>query len=267
MPRSTDSSFLPPGRMALSLAFAGLPRALGARTLVAQASALGFRAVHLDASHPELRPRDLTRSARRDLAALLRRNGLAYSGVDLWAPPAHLTDPARADHAIAAFSQAIELAADMASLTGGPPILSTSLLDVPASVIAPLTEVTNRCGAYIADHAWSSDGHAQAHASRGAPLGMGIDPAVILLAGADPARTVSALSATDGPGILSARLSDTDGAARITPGASSGRLDAFAYAIALHTACFERHIVLDLRGVPNPLIAADIARDRFDQTS
>ena len=251
-----------PGRMHLALALAGLPRSLGARTLIEHAAAMGFRAVQLDAAHPELRPRDLSRSARRDLAALMRRSGVACSGVDLWAPPAHLLDPARADHAVQAFVQAMAFASELAELTGAPAVLSTALpTDHDADL---LVEQADARGVRIADHAWAGGAHARGKVPPDAPLGVGIDPAALLLAGADPAPVVSHLAREGGPGVIAARLSDADGAARVEPGARNGQLDGFAYAIALHTAGFEAPVVLDVRGVPEPLAAASRARERFD---
>src|SRR5690606_13026801 len=71
----------------------------GPRAPIEAAAKAGFRAVALDASAAGLRPRDLDRSARRDLAALLRRLELAFAGLDLWIPPEHFASPEHADRA------------------------------------------------------------------------------------------------------------------------------------------------------------------------
>ncbi|MCA9292465.1 MAG: TIM barrel protein [Phycisphaerales bacterium] len=266
---ASPPTFPPPGRMPLSVALAGLAHTRDARSMIERAAAAGARAIQLDATHPDLRPRQLSRSARRDLAALLRRLDLACSGVDLFVPPAHLSAPAHADHAIAAFVQAIDFVAEMAQLTGAPPVLSTVLPSsgsdsVAQAAVDQLAQAADASGAFIADHAWTAGGHARAHVARDAPIGVGIDPAAVLLAGQEPSKAASALGASTGPGIRSARLSDTDGAARVEPGARNGRLDGAAYAIALHTAGYERHVVLDVRGVADPWGSMGRALERFD---
>ena len=78
----------------LSLSLAGLtPRegvAMEPRAAIEWAAGLGYRAVQLDGAAAGVRARDLDRSGRRDLAALLRRLQLGFSGLDLWIPPAAL---------------------------------------------------------------------------------------------------------------------------------------------------------------------------------
>ena len=59
------------------------------RAALARLSKLGFRHVQLDATQPGLRPRELDRSARRHLAATLRRPEDSPIGVDLWVPASH----------------------------------------------------------------------------------------------------------------------------------------------------------------------------------
>ncbi len=85
-----------------------------ARDRIEAARRLGCRAVHLDAML--LKPRDLDRSARRDLAAYLRRAELAVTGWDLIIPAAHWADPARVDRAVAATLAAIDLADEIRRL-------------------------------------------------------------------------------------------------------------------------------------------------------
>lgn len=255
-------------RRGLALAMVGLPRPLGARAMIEQAAALGARAVQLDATHAELRPRDLARSARKDLAALLRRCSLACSGVDLFVPPGHLVDAERASRAIEAFEDAFAFAADLVQLAGAPAVLSTALPsgDEPLtrSALDQLAASAEAHGVRVADHGWTPRGHARAQVERDAPIGVGLDPAAILLAEHDPSRAASTLGAPAGPGIAAARLSDSDGSARTEPGVHGGRLDALAYAVALHTAGYERHVVLDVRGVSDdPLACAARVLRRF----
>src|SRR5688572_964638 len=80
-----------------------------------------FRSVQLSATHPGLRPRELDKSARRDLLATLRRNELEPSGIHLWIPSADFDDPKKADRALSAALNTIELAVDMRGGSGGRP--------------------------------------------------------------------------------------------------------------------------------------------------
>lgn len=233
----------------LSLALAGFPgdpAAQSPRPAIERAAALGFRWVQLDATAPGLRPRDLDRSARRDLAALLRRLELGLSGLDLWIPPAHFADPARADRALDATTQAVELAADLAALSTTPPGRPPVSLALPAKLADELRQqlasTAGARGITIADHAWP----ARAGLDPAAPIAAGFDPAAVLLAGLDPAREVPKLAAPP----ASARLSDLSPAGRVPPG--EGGLDELTYTVALDVKGYRAPLVLDLRGLPRP---------------
>jgi len=80
------------------------------------ASSLGIRAVSLDAAARGLRPRELSRSQRRGIAAALRRSGLDLAGLDLFIPPEHLVDPAHTSRAIGALESALTMSAEIAAL-------------------------------------------------------------------------------------------------------------------------------------------------------
>lgn len=239
-------------RPPLSLSLAGLDRdparpwsGGGARGAIEWAASVGFRQVQLDGAMPGVRARELDRSGRRDLAALLRRLELAPSGLDLWIPPEHFLDPLRVDRAVAATVGAMELAADLAALAGGGGRGVVSVLlpeNLPAEVLEGLVSKAEGIGARLADHRFpprelAADG-------RG-PIGVGVDPAAVLMAGADPAAVVSRAGAA----LVSARLSDASTVGRVGPGAREGRLDELSYVVALGTAGYERSLVLDLRGV------------------
>src|SRR5262249_50109421 len=156
----------------------------------------------LDAAAPGLRPRELDRSGRRDLAALLRRLELAFSGLDLWIPPSHFLDGANQDRAVGAIIAALELAHELAGLVGGDGAVVCMALPgaCPSPAAATLSEGAARIGAQLADFAWP------ARVPEG-PIGIGIDPAAMLLAGADPAKEVSRLPAPP----TAARASDASG--------------------------------------------------------
>ncbi len=232
---------------ALSLALVGLDpsRRLSSRALIERATALEFRSVQLDATAGDLRPRDLDRSARRGLAALLRRTGSQASGVDLWISPGHFASGEHQDRAIGAARAALEFAADLVSLGAMvSAVVSIELPeDPPAGVVAELLSAGDRYGAVVAEHG-VRDG------TGGDPrLAVGIDPAAVLMGGQDPA----ALAARAGDRLASARLSDLASAGRVAPLLEGGRLDALAYKVALRTAGYDRPPVLDLRGVKEPL--------------
>jgi sugar phosphate isomerase/epimerase len=241
-------------RPLLAVSLAGLERtanapwAAGPRAAIDWAAGLGIAGVQIDAMAAGVRPRDLDRSARRDLAALLRRSHLALSGLDLWIPPEHFVDAAKADRALAAALAAIELSADLARLTEGSPTPALSVVLPELLAAEARTAITNQSqthGVGVADHALKPI------------MGAGLDPAAILLAGQDP----GAAAARAGASLVSARLSDASLTGRVAPGA--GRLDEITYLASLSVAGYQRPLVLDLRGVPNQAAAASAVVSRW----
>ena len=174
---------------------------------------------------------------------------LSFSGIDLWIPPAHFADPAHVDRAVQAVSQAAVLASEVASLLGTRgAVVSLTLPKEPApGSLTALTAACERSGALIADHTWPG------REPLGA-IGIGIDPAAILMGGGDPAKDVLRLAAPP----ASARLSDVSAAGRTTLGA--GRLDLLAYEVALVTRGYTAAAVVDLRNVQDPEAAAIAAQ-------
>ncbi|MFG0284120.1 MAG: hypothetical protein ACF8R7_06825 [Phycisphaerales bacterium JB039] len=244
----------------IALSLAGLDRRAGAawgagtRSAIAWAARAGWRAVALDATAPDARPRDLDGSARRDLGAHLRRNELAFAGCDLWIPPEHFTRPETMDRAIAAATGACELAGILQTLVGaGDRVITLTLPAEAADARAALRAAAERCGVGVADCRWP--------AADGAGDMIGLDPAAILLAGADPV----AAAAAHGAEARAARLSDLSTAGRVAPGGSGGRLDVEAYLAALDVAGYRGHAVVDLRGVADQERAAASALDRLAQ--
>jgi len=238
----------------LAISLAGLDaqpstaEADGPRGLVRWAAELGYRGLQLDASMPGMRPRELDRSGRRDLAALFRRGQLAFGGVDLWIPPAHFADPARADRAVSAVVQAVELAAELGALLSvrGPSVsLTLPVAPIPGARDG-LAAAGERWGTRIADHQWPLP------SDPAGPIGVGIDPATIVLAGADPVSLLSTLR----PPPFAARLSDIAASGRVEVGTGVGRLDVALYEAALVTAGFVGVLVVDLRGVRDPAAVA-----------
>lgn len=224
------------------------------REQVAWAAKSGVRAVQIDATAAGVRPRELDRSGRRDLAALLRRSELSCSGLDLFIPPEHFVQRDKVDRAVSAVVEALEMAAELSTLAAGAVVtrLGSGVLSVclvlptetPASVRRTLAEHAERRGGCIADHAWPV--HENVDQLR--TLAVGLDPATILLAQQDPAQVAAQL----GERVASARLTDVArgiGANRIAPGSPSGRLEVLAYLVAIATGAKLNHVVLDLRGI------------------
>lgn len=226
------------------MALCALPSRDGgeARARIESVAAAGYRWVQLDAAAPGLRARELSRSARRDLAALLRRCELSLSGLDLWIPDDHFASPEHADRAVAATTQALALAADLAALTTSPrQVVSVRLPSAtPDGVEQSLLDAAERFDVRIADHALPVRAPGDAHGR----YCVGVDPAAAMIAGEDPA----ALTARIGNRLASLRLSDLDAAGRrVAPG--HGRLDIDAYIAAASVAGWNGPLVLDLRGV------------------
>ena len=227
----------------------GLPWSGSVRAPIAWASGLGIGMVRLDGAAPGLRARELDRAARRDLAGLLRRRELGFSGIDLWIPERHFSDPERVDRAVSACAEAAQLAGELAGLLGtGPASVSVQLPAQPqAGVIHAIEQAAERGGVSIADHGPKG-------AEREGVVGAGLDPASALLRGEDP-ESIAASGA-----LVSARLSDADDAGR-RPVGDQGRLDVRAYGVSLSVGGYTRDVVIDLRG----LVAQDQCARRAAQ--
>lgn len=242
-----------------SVSIAGLPRepgnpwSAGPRAAIDWAAACGVRWVQLDAAMPGLRARELSRSDRRDLAAMINRRGLRTGGLDLWIPSDHYTDPAHQDRAIAAVTGALELAADLASISGdrAAAVVSVALGEgAPASTLAAAAE---RVGATIADHGWPAIESPPAH------LATGLDPAAVLGGGGDPVAEAGRL----GSKLAAARLSDLSSAGRSAPGEPGGRLDLAAYAATLGVTSGLRTAVVDARQLRAPAEQVPVVVNRW----
>lgn len=248
----------------LSLALAGLelPGDLGAR--FAWVKEQGYRAVQLNAAEPGARPRELGRSARRDIAAKARRAEVEISGVDLWIPAEHFIEDARADRAMSAACEALEYAAEIVALAsaGRRAVVSMTLpsgdeanRELVGAAARQIGECAQRVGAVVADFAWPPDAR-----STGEPIGVGIDPAAVIAEGVTSAAKAASRM---GERLAAARLTDLSSAGmRVEPGLGGsgggkrGRLDVMAYMVALATAGYDGFVVVDLRGVADAVHAA-----------
>lgn len=231
----------------IAIALAGLPvtggQAWGSTPdAVAWVRDQRVRGLTLDAGRPDCRARDLGRSARRDLGAMLRRTEVELAGIDLFIPPEHYTDPAKCERAFETVQQTAMLAVELSRLVGGRsrPVVSITLpVSLPQHERHSLTAVFEKYGAIGADH------------TPGAPapsawLGTGIDPAACFLANADPAKL-----ATE-PGVVALRLSNLNATGRCPVNAEGGRLELLAYTGATLTSDL-RWITADTRGVGDPM--------------
>jgi sugar phosphate isomerase/epimerase len=223
----------------------------------------GFASVQLDATIPTLRPRELSRSGRRDLAALLRRRGADPAGLDLFIPPWHYTSPDHGERAVHATHQAIELAADLGHL---PLSLALPVPDLPDELARDLVDAADRHDVSLAVH---DQAHLQevltwADAVDLPALGAGFDPAMALSRGEDPVQQLQQA----GRRLSVARLSDLErtGAARCAAG--SGQLDLAAYRVSVDLAENRAgHVVLELRGLNEPLAAAQSAAEAWERAT
>jgi sugar phosphate isomerase/epimerase len=237
---------MPRGELSLSLA--GLedkpaaPWAGGPRRAIEWSANTGYRWVQLDGR--VLRARELSRSARRDLAALMRRLNVGLSGIDLWIRPEYLAKDTVSERAVEAVIGALSLAADLRGLIDrAQAVVAVSLpAEVDAALIEELGSAAERVGAVLADHAWPErkDGR----------IGVGVDPVAIAAAGDDVIRAVSGMAHIP----AAARWSAAGSGGRVLPG--SGSLDAVAYDAVLWTRGYTGPRVVDLRDVPEPAAMA-----------
>ncbi len=248
-------------RSDLAIAFAGLEApSLGFSDAPGQlgwAAKTGFVAVRLNILQSGMHPRDLDRSARRGLGATLRRHELTLHGADLWIPPDHFTDPDRADRAMAAVIRSVELLDELRSLAGadGPgatvdPSLGCTLpATLPTDMADAIRQVASARRVPVADHGYPMrEGPTE-------ELGIGIDPATVLLAETEsPAKAVARAGAM----AHCIRLSDAAKHGRVEPGAPESRVDLMSFSAAVSVGGSRRAVVLDCRGLQDQ--AATIGR-------
>lgn len=201
-----------------------------ANEAIAEVAAMGLAGVQLDAGDASMRPREMGASARRDLAASLRRLGLRASGIDCFVPVERFADAAQVERAMQAVRGSIALAE---SLERAPVCVH---LPADPAVSGELRREAERRGVPLADFTLPP---------AGAPAVVGVDPAAMLAAGLDPAAQVAAVAGR----VAAARVVDLLRSGMRgpieQPGAS--RLDALAYRVALEMAGFRGLPVIDAR--------------------
>lgn len=195
--------------------------------------ALGLAGVQLDAADPDLRPRELGDSARRDLAAALRRRGLQASGIDCFIPVERFADPARVERALDAVHGCLSLAE---SLQRVPVSMHLPHAGAP-DVVQALQREAQRRGVPLAD--------CSVPVCADATVAIGVDPAAVLAAGGDPAAVVGAA----GVRLVAARVVDLLRSGLRGPVEEPGasRLDTLGYRVALEVAGFRGLPVIDCR--------------------
>lgn len=229
------------------------------RTAITALAKLDFHAVQLDATLPGIRPRELSQRARQDLIALLSRHDMQIAGLDLFLPRQHYTEAEHMDRAMNATLAAIELAADLGRV---PMSLSLPVGQIRDDVKSTLIEAADGRSVRLAIHAedeldalaaWlnAADQHA---------LGAGIDPAALLARGEKAVRSTQRFARR----LAVARLSDLTSSALRCP-IGEGELDIAAYRITLDLAAGRTGpVVLDLRGLENPVAAAISGKKAWD---
>lgn len=198
---------------------------------------LGEPLLHLDAMFAGLRPRELDRSARRDLASMLKRLGVGATGIDLFLPPQHLADAANVDRAVGAVTGAIELLSELGTLGAmESKVLCLALPQKPlANALQSIGSAALERGVTVVDFSLPPAADVPTSIARG------VDFAQVIASGQDPA----ALVASSAPGAI--RLCDWDGSRRVAVG--SGRLDVRLAAASASIAAARVPVVIDLRGL------------------
>lgn len=231
--------------IAVSLSGVGLPNGnTTPRSLLAWASQQRVRGVVIDGAAPGFRARELGRSARRDLAASLRRGELELAGLDLWIPADHFTDPEQCQRAAEAVVGAAGLAGELSGLVGSGSLASVSIMtpeSIEPALLSSMGEHAARIGVSIIDH--------RAHDAGTLPAGIrrGVDPASALFAGSDPVQAVHAA----GKDLAAVRLDDVNAMGRCPVGAEGGRLDVTGFKASVVLTPL-RWISVDLRQLPDP---------------
>lgn len=243
------------------------------QTALMRLAEAGFRGTQLDATQPGIRPRDLDARARKDLAAMLARRGLTLAGLDCFVPRKHFVEQENVDRAMSALFAAIALAADLGRV---PVSLVLPVAAMPEDLRKAVIESADGHGVRLAVHSEDNiDGALQwADAADQPVLGLGLNPASALVRSLDPVALVHRLRRR----LAVARLSDVSGSGAagenevdangLRSAIGEGDLDVEAYRIALDLAGGRAGpVVLDLRGMENPLAASAHAKQVWEQAA
>ncbi len=245
--------------IAVSLAGVGAIGDGSPRASLDWSRALGVRGVALDGAAAGFRGRELGRSARRDLAASLRRRELELAGIDLWIPADHFADPEHVQRAMETVVQTAELAGELSVLVGGRSLACVSVMtaaSIDGQLHAAMGEEAARFGAVVVDHRVDLG---EAALAGGAGIAAGVDPAAVLFDGKDPAQAVHQVGAQLG----GARLDDVNAMGRCPVGVEGARLDLDGYKASLMIGALA-WVTVDLRQLPSSARSFAIARQAWD---
>lgn len=223
---------------------------------------IGIGRVTVSAAEVGARPRELNRSARRDVAAQLRRGGVSCVGVELWVPQKHFDDGVNEQRAVDALCEAAGYASELGELTGGEGALHTSL---PCSVDESGTAVMHGGARAVMEHGSSLGVRVVDHggfgvSAVGAETGcrVGLDCGLSLMRGEEPRDVM--LAHTDRLGAV--RVSDAVSGNRVRVG--SGELDLLDLVISWTTLQEKPWLVVDLRGLDDAASALGVTVDRVN---
>lgn len=224
------------------------------RAALEWASGMGYRGVQLSATDPETRPRDLSASARRDLAATLARLELVCSGIDLFLPPSHLADAAHVGRAFEAVEATLEFAGQLGRAPVTIPLSPADEFEVRLAI----AERASRLGVPVLLPVVGADELPKLVA----PFAASIDCAGALAAGARPEELV----ARAGPALGGVRLVDLWRSGLRGPilEPRESRLDALLLRIALETAAFRGLSVVDARQWSGPRAGLERSLERWN---
>jgi hypothetical protein len=225
------------------------------RSALAWASQAGFRGVQLSAMDPGLRPRDLSASARRDVAAALARHELACAGIDFFLPPSHLTDPTHASRAFDAIESTLAFAAQL----GRAPVTLPLPPRVPSELRPAIAAVAERLGVLVLLPVTDADD--LPHIAE--PFAASVDCAAVIAAGGRPEELVS----RSGNQLGGVRLVDLWRSGLRGPIAepNESRLDALALRLAVETAQFRGLCVVDARQWLHPRVGLQQSLARWSE--
>lgn len=226
--------------------------------------ALGFVSAQLDATLPGIRPRELDRTARRELAAAFARRGVQLAGLDLSLPRQHYLESGRLDRAVSATVAGIKLAADLGKV---PLNIALPVEQLGDDILAAMVEAADGHSVRLAVHA-EDQLQALGHWVRDVDLpalGAAIDPAALIANGLDPVAVVHELA----DHLTIARLSDCRRNAELRRCVvGHGELDVATYRVALDLATGRTGpVVLDLLGLDDPITAATAAKTEWDRAA
>ena len=224
----------------------------------------GFTAVQLDATAAGLRPRELDTTARRDVLSTAMRSGLSVVGIDFFIPAEHYSDPQHVDRAVEAAVAACSLAGDLGRV---PVSVNLPITKTDTALIQAIVDSADGFGVALAIHDEASFEELTDWIKTAPPhVGIGLDPAALLIRDHDPAG----IAQTHSSSLRVARLSDAskgqaDGGRQVV---GMGSLELMAYRVSVDLAPNRvGPVVLDLRGLTSPLDAMRSAKSAWDKAA